>query len=54
MTPLEVLYGYYPPIVPLISLEQVTMGSLQVFLTRRQQLDQILKGKLEVAKNRMK
>lgn len=54
MTPLEVLYGYYPPIVPVILLEQIAMGSLQDFLTRRQQLDQILKGKLEVAKNIMK
>lgn len=54
MTPFEALYGYYPPMLPIIPFEGISVGSVEDFFKQRQQMTNILKDNLEVARNRMK
>jgi hypothetical protein len=54
MSPFQALYGYEPPAREMVLTEATQVAAVEEWMQRRINMDQLIKGLLEGARNRMR
>jgi hypothetical protein len=54
MSPFQALYGYKPPAREMVLIEATQVTAVEEWMQRRLNMDQLIRGLLERARNRMK